>query len=144
MAEQFGVPGIDEQSRQAPPPVPHASLPAPATHKLVLPSQQPPLQSVSSGPLQLVEQVLVEVLQALPDRQSPAAMQPQAPPTHLSPFMPPMLHAVQRTPPVAHAEALVPMAQVVPSQQPPLHAEVPLHVVEHVVPLHALPALQSL
>ena len=74
---QVGV--APAHAMQAAPPLPHAPLAVPGWH--APPTQQPPLHALCCISLQLVSQVWLTVLQALPRGQSDGSMQPQAPAT---------------------------------------------------------------
>jgi hypothetical protein len=104
--------------------VPQAFAAAPAWQVFVTEEQQLPLQLGVNGS-QLVLQVFVAASQELPIGQSVAVLQPQKPPLALGSQAWPMLlvaHAVHAAV-SPQARGAVPAVQVVPEQQPPLHAE---------------------
>jgi hypothetical protein len=133
------------QSVHAFPSAPQILFALPALH--TPPEQQPPLHGCVD------EQRLVQacwlVSQAQPTRQSLEALQPQLPPPVTASHTAPAVEEAQgwhRPPPLPHADAMVPVTQVVPSQQPPLHAWPAAQEVEQtcVDGSHAWPVGQSL
>jgi hypothetical protein len=109
---------------------PHAVEPEPPAH--IPPEQQPPLHGCVDE--QLVVQVWLVPSQAEPIGQSAAELQPHAPPPdtvrQTEPSALPMQvpHAVPVAPQLV---VEVPLAQVEPLQQPPLHGCVDEQVLVH-------------
>ena len=96
-----------------PPSAPQAVCAPPSVH--TVPLQQPPLQK--DALLQALEQT--PSLHALPGRQSLRSLQPQAPETHWSPFIPGQ--NAQVPPSVPHWSCVAPATHIDPLQQPPWH-----------------------
>jgi hypothetical protein len=123
--------------------LPHAPLAVPGAQ--VVPLQQPPLQLCDAE--QVVVQPCAVVSQAVCAGQSPVTEQPHLPPpvtaTHTWPAeLEVQLAQVAPLPP--HTVLLVPVWQVVPSQQPPLQMRPPAHELVHWCELlQAVPAGQS-
>jgi hypothetical protein len=104
--------------------------------------QQPPLHGWVGR--QVVVQTCRLVSQALPAGQSADELQPHAPATHTWPL--PLAVQSRQTPPDGpHTLLVLPVAQVVPLQQPPSHGCEPLQVVTQVCVdrLHDEPLGQS-
>ena len=140
---QVGVPL--PQAVHARPFAPQAPLLVPATQ--VVPPQQPPLQAVCWLSPQVVSQVFVIVLQALPEGQSVAVVQPHKPDRQAEPALPGAVQSAHTTPLAPQAVWAVPITQVFAptEQQPPLQGVFASQAVPHrcVVVLQALPAGQS-
>jgi hypothetical protein len=117
--------------------------PTPVVQLFVPGSQQPPLQNVCSESPQVDSHTCETMLQARSSEQSAAELQPHlTPPRHTWPLklMPQLTHAAPLSP---HAPVALPVTQVLPEQQPPLHGEVIEQLVVHLPPLHAVPVGQS-
>lgn len=119
---------------------PHALSDVPATQlPFAAALQQPPLQGC------IVSQDVVQapLRQAIPDGQSFAWTQPQAPPTHCEPLALPA-HVAHALPFVPHASGAVPATQVPFEQQPPLQAWFASQVVTQLPLVQERPVGQSL
>jgi hypothetical protein len=115
------------QFEHALPPAPQVPVAVPAWH--MVPSQQPPLQASSGVPPHALEQVFVVGSHACPDGQSAGPLQPQVcVDTHAEPLVL-ATHDMHKPPLMPHAACVVPGAQVVLSQQPPLQVCVAEQVV---------------
>jgi hypothetical protein len=119
------------------PPAPHAPSCVPGAHVEL--TQQPPLHVVLT-PSQLLVHWCTLVLHAWLAGHAAEAVHPQVPPKQ--PCEAP--HAEQVPPSLPHADVPAPATQAPAEQQPPLHGAEALHALEHVPPLHASPAGQSL
>jgi hypothetical protein len=113
------------QSWQLPPLAPQVGLLVPATQ--LPPEQQPPLHGCIDEH-ELVH-LCVDPSHACPLGQSLAELQPHVPATQA--FSEPIVQSVQAPPVLPHTPAALPMTQVPPLQQPPLHSCVDEHEVVH-------------
>jgi hypothetical protein len=133
---------LDGQLAHEVPLAPHAIRPVPATHMLVV-SQQPPLQ-VSPPAHELVH--TFEPLHAVLTGQSADVLQPHTIVERQTWPFAAFEQSTQAMPDAPQALLAVPLAQVPPLQQAPLHGELDEQAVVHwcEVVLQALPAGQSL